>query len=322
MRSKLMRVTAIALIVGTALAALGAGAALWNSTIAVNGKVNSGKVSAQITHAFTDDDDVVNFPFLDGNDTGQCQDVGHVALPGSTTSSCDPAASGRDPKPRFPVDVARCDASFTAGTATGQIVKTNVYPGYFCTAWFALQNNGTIPEVISDSQLCDANGCHSVPPGVVTPLDLNGDGASDVAIDITEIQPCQQINPGETILFDVDQQVLGGIQPGKSLTEKVQIIVSAFTTASPNCPSPTPVLTPPPTTTPLPTPTPCPAGANCPTPTPCVVTPNCPTPTPPCTGANCPTPTPCTAAACVTPTPTPCAFAVCTPTPTPVGSVP
>lgn len=329
MRSKFSRVLTIALIVGAAMAALGAGAALWSSNIIVNGSVNTGKVSAQFTQAFTDDDDFVNDPTRDSQDTGQCPDEGGVALPGRTTTSCDPAASGADPKPHITIDVARCDASITSPTG-GRIVKTNAYPGYFCTAWFQVQNNGTIPILVTDVQLCDANGCHSVPPGQIVQLDLNGDGAPDVAVDITELRPCQYLGRGQTLFFDVDQQVLSGVPQGKSLAEKVQVTVAAWNNPGPNCLSPTPA----PTTTAL-SPTPCQPGPNCPTPTPTgtpcpaatcetptpTATPcdpatglDCPTPTP-CTGANCPTATPCTGANC--PTPTPCALAPCTPTPTP-----
>ncbi len=349
MHRKLMRIGVITFVIVAAFAALGAATALWNPSIFVTGKVNTGTVSAQFTKAFTDDDDVVNDPARDSGDTGLCQDDGGVALPGRTTTSCDPAASGPDPKARLNKDVARCDASITSSTSSqtsGQIVKTNAYPGYFCTAWFQVKNNGTIPLVITDVQLCDSHGCHSAPFGPpALPLDLNGDGVPDVAVDITELHPCQYLARGESLYFDVDQQVLSGVPQGASLTEKVQVTIAPWNSICPpptppctgaNCPSPTPVLTPPPTTTPQPTPTPCVVGANCPTPTPCIVTPNCPTPTPPCTSTaicptpsptptatpcdpasnNCPTPTPpCTGATC--PTPTPCTAAGCTPTPTP-----
>jgi hypothetical protein len=331
MHRKLMRIGVITFVIVAAFAALGAATALWNPSIFVTGKVNTGTVSAQFTKAFTDDDDVVNDPARDSGDTGLCQDDGGVALPGRTTTSCDPAASGPDPKARLNKDVARCDASITSSTSgqtSGQIVKTNAYPGYFCTAWFQVKNNGTIPIVITDVQLCDSHGCHSAPFGPpALQLDLNGDGVPDVAVDITELHPCQYLARGESLYFDVDQQVLSGVPQGASLTEKVQVTIAPWNSICPpptppctgaNCPTPSPTSAPTPTATP-----PCTAGPNCPTPSPCVVTPNCtptPTPTPPCdpaTTACTPTPTPpCSLAAC-TPTPTPCTAAGCTPTPTP-----
>jgi hypothetical protein len=163
------------------------------------------------------------------------------------------------------------------------------------------------PRDVSDVQLCDANGCQSVPPGQIVQLDLNGDGAPDVAVDITELRPCQHLARGQSLFFDVDQEVLGGVPQGESLSERVQVTVTQWNGSGPNCQSPTPILTPPETTQPTPTPTPCdPATNNCPTPTPCV-------------GANCPTATPCSPPACTpTPTPTPTVQpAVDTPSPTP-----
>jgi hypothetical protein len=251
-------------LVGFALVATVA-IALWQNVAPISGFVHTGTINAGLTSAFTDDDDHVNDPAggRDVNDTGLCPDVGGVAPAGATTTSCDPAASGPDLightvdaatgaatsvyKARYTQDVARCDASIVPAPATslvpsgntGQIVKTNAYPGYFCTAWFLIQNSGTVPVVVSDVQICDASGCHSVAfPLTHYQFDLNGDGVLDVDIDITEITPCQPILPRQSAYMDVDQEVLDGVPQGATLSETVKVVLSPWTKPGPYCRQP------------------------------------------------------------------------------------
>lgn len=225
--------------------------------------IKTGFVRVDVVRAFTDDDDKVDDPARDANDRGDCPDVSGVALPGSTTgtTSCDPAASGPDPKPRLDQDIARCDITgFGGSSVVGNIgiAKINAYPGYFCTSWFELKNTGTLPAKILDVQVCDGNfnNCQSMKVfPQVTNVDLDGDGTPDVAVDLTEIEPCLLISPGQTQFMDIDQEVISP-RAAASLSESVAIY---FGGPRDVCPPPPP--TPPPCLPAL-------AGLPCPTPTP------------------------------------------------------
>src|SRR3990170_7691975 len=133
-----------------ALGLLGLGYALWFKVITISSVVNTGRVHASIERAFTDDDDKVDSP-LDSQDTEGCVDLGAVDVDGDGKTSCDPAATGPDPKRHYDKDVARCDAALTdpdadqAGKQGGSVTITNGYPSYHCTAWFRFHNSGTIP---------------------------------------------------------------------------------------------------------------------------------------------------------------------------------
>src|SRR5574341_936059 len=106
-----------------ALAAIGIGIALWSKVLTIRGIVQTGTVNAAFTRVFTDDDDLVDNIEKDIQDRGDCLiTVGPEAplaafipplVDKKTTpgTSCDPAATGRDPKAHYDKDVARCDAA-------------------------------------------------------------------------------------------------------------------------------------------------------------------------------------------------------------------
>lgn len=102
------------------LAAIGIGYAMWDKTLNIDGTVSTGNVDAQFTSACTDDDGTV--------DCSHDQDFGDDGI--------DPAGK----------DVGNCGATFAADTATMTI--GNAYPSYECTAWFGIENNGTIPVMV------------------------------------------------------------------------------------------------------------------------------------------------------------------------------
>lgn len=203
------------------LVTLGLGFALWSKTITVTSTVGTGTVHAEIVKAFTDDDDVVDDGLggVDQNDLDDCPDLGGVDKDGDGFTSCDPAASGPDPKPRYDKDVARCDVTIGADKQTAAITKTNVYPSYYCTVWFDIHNNGTIPLKIAAVKV---NGV-PVHPSIPTPFDLTGDGNPDITIHVTDITLCQQIDPDETIRMDIDQHILQGAPQGETFSYTVEI---------------------------------------------------------------------------------------------------
>ncbi|MFQ5931944.1 MAG: hypothetical protein ACE5MM_06025, partial [Nitrospiraceae bacterium] len=141
-----------------ALAAIGVGYGLWSQSLFIRGTVQTGNVSAEFRGAFSDDDGQVDDASLDAGDTGDCP-ISSASGP----SSCDPAASedgipddspgGPGPEPRFDKDVGRCVAEVLPNRTLARVTKTSVYPGYFCTSWFAVHNDGTVPVKIASAEV-------------------------------------------------------------------------------------------------------------------------------------------------------------------------
>lgn len=206
-------ISTFVIVLIVALAAIGVGYGLWSQSLFIRGRVSTGTVSAEFTHAFTDDDGRVDDPALDGGDTADCT----INVPDNETS-CDPAASGKDPKARRDKNVGQCKASVVAADR-GQVEKLNAYPGYFCTAWFEVHNNGSIPLQIASATV---DG-QPVAPDSPTPFDLNGDNQPDVAIHLIGLEICQQIDPSQRVLMALDQQVLDGVREGSSLNYTVEV---------------------------------------------------------------------------------------------------
>jgi hypothetical protein len=196
-----------------ALAVLGIGYGLWSQVLTIRGRINTGNLATAFNLAFTDDDGAVNQAPLDANDTGNCP----VQAGGG--SSCDPAASGSDPKQRHDKDVASCRATVSTDGLTGTVTKDRAYPGYFCTAWFQVHNSGNVPVRIAKVRIQG----QEVLPNVVTPFDLTSDGQADVAVHLTGFDVCQQIDPSKVALIDVDQQILQGAPEGRQLSYTVEL---------------------------------------------------------------------------------------------------
>jgi len=216
-----------------ALVSVGVGYGLWYKILTIDGTVHTGTVNAVFVDAFTDDDDVVDNPLKDMNDLGDCLDIGGVDVDGDGFTSCDPAASGVDPKARWDKDVARCDAGIDPNdNQIGWVIKRNVYPGYFCTAWFDVDNTGSIPVKVVGATV---NGI-PITPSVPTPFDLDGDGLDDVAVHLTGLDICQQIEPeDEPVQIDIDQEVLQDALMGTTLRYTVQVQLNQWNEA-PGCP--------------------------------------------------------------------------------------
>ncbi|NIS82341.1 MAG: hypothetical protein GTO14_19520 [Anaerolineales bacterium] len=222
------------MIIVLALATLGVGYGLWSKTLTITGVMRTGDVHAVFEDAFTDDDDVVNDPAKDSQDVDGCVDLGDVdqfTEEGKTdgNTSCDPAASGRDPKPHHDKDVAACVAEILADPQTAKVTKYNVYPSYYCTAWFDFRNDGSIPVKIASVRI---NG-RFVAPSVTTPFDLNEDDKADVEIHVSEIKVCQQVEPNELVQMNIDQHVLQDApQGGSPLIYEVKIQLNQYNETS------------------------------------------------------------------------------------------
>jgi hypothetical protein len=235
-----------------ALAAVGIGIALWSKVLTINGIVQTGSVNAQFLTVFTDDDDEVNNPDLDAGDTGDCP-IHASPLPGPT--SCDPKETGAEgPNDvilhRYDKDVARCDATAVPdgqdnetqpGSQLANVAIRNGYPSYHCTAWFLIENNGTIPIHL-----------HSVSIGGVaatlcqlgnTAYDLNADTQLDIEICLSGLQPCTtadcpepQVHPGETLPLDLDMHIMQTADQDTVYEFQASICFHQWNEETGNCP--------------------------------------------------------------------------------------
>jgi hypothetical protein len=243
------------------LAAIGIGIALWSKVLTIQGIVSTGNVNAEYVDVFTDDDDFVDDPAFDELDTGDCAiSVGPDDSPFGPDNdkdepdgitSCDPSATGPDPKPHYEKDVARCDAILRdtdpdqEGNQGAAVAITNGYPSYHCTAWLFIINNGSIPVLLHSAQIQDA-AARPCQLGA-TPYDLDGDGTPDVEICVSGLQ-CQtdaagnieclepQIDPEQVFALDLDIHVMQTAPQGETLGFDAEVCLHQWNEETGNCP--------------------------------------------------------------------------------------
>ncbi len=226
------------------LAVLGVAYSLWNKSLTIGATVNTGDVNAEFTQAFTDDDNVVDDGSLDSGDTGACDlppfdddEDGQIDEdpideedndndgavdedPEGKPTSCDPDASGMN-APRKDKDVGQClaktaDEDFDQpGDQNAEVEILDGYPSYYCTAWFRIHNNGSIPVKLLKIDITDDQGVilvEDAQPSTIYNLDLTGpdgdpDEEPDLAFHITDIELGQQIDPSQEVLMNLDMHV-------------------------------------------------------------------------------------------------------------------
>jgi hypothetical protein len=156
-----------------ALATLGVGYGLWSKLLLINGTIETGTVDAIFYDAFTDDDGKENNVAKDLGDVGVCPEYGD--------SSCDPNEFGPNPT-RYDKDVGHCVAMIDPDDAELlHITVLNGYPSYYCTVWFDILNNGSIPLKIQSLSVAPAGDW------------TNGE---EVTVALSELACGQQIDPG------------------------------------------------------------------------------------------------------------------------------
>ncbi|MEX0682401.1 MAG: hypothetical protein WD904_09830 [Dehalococcoidia bacterium] len=236
------------------LGAIGFGYALWSKVLTIEGVVRTGSVNAEFIRVFTDDDDFVDDSNFDSQDTGDCLiSVGPDQSPFENdkdptdgVTSCDPSATGRDPKPHYDKDVARCDAIAVdeeqdgepqPGSQRARLAILNGYPSYHCTAWFGIVNNGTIP-VLLHHILIDGAAVVPCGTGASTPYDLSGDGLPDIEICLSGVPTDgeRQIDPRDEFVFDLDIHVMQTAPQGASLEFSAQACLHQWNEETGNCP--------------------------------------------------------------------------------------
>jgi hypothetical protein len=201
--------TTVIVLLFIALASVGIGYGLWSKTLFIDGTVSTGSVDSVFVDPFTDDDNQVNDPEKDIGDTGFCEEYMY-----GDPGSCDPAASGKNVA-RKDKDVGHCEAIVDlVADPTGEtllVTIDNAYPSYYCTVFFHIYNNGTVPVKILG-------------------LSLGGPAieAKHVTGEWTEIQIGQQIDPGMDFMAQGDLDLhVEQIAPQGSTLEligKIQLV--------------------------------------------------------------------------------------------------
>lgn len=212
---------AIGLTLGFAVTGMGFG--LWIQQFSLQETLESGNVDLVFTSAFTDDDGTVDDVLLDSQDNASSTQVFDAWGP---SSSADPAATGPDAKPHYDKDVARCQALID-----GSVVQDGAYPSYNCTSWFSMQNSGTIPLKVKRILLSTLSGTQNLAPGGFPTLadlddaDLDGTNktGADAEIGVSDLNICQQIDPGETVRIAVSGHGLQAAPQGAGLSYSVDV---------------------------------------------------------------------------------------------------
>lgn len=187
---------------------------VWSQRLTIGSYINTGNVEVRFVGAFTDDDGQADNPNFDAQDSGRCS-----IYVGSSSSSCDPAANGADAKPHYDKDVARCEAEIVERGKKVRINKTNVYPGYFCTGWFEIQNSGSIPVRVGRVFVNER------PIRLDAPyrLDVDNYGEEDLSFRLSGVRLCQQVDPQQKVQLQIDQEILYGAPEGTKLSYLVEI---------------------------------------------------------------------------------------------------
>jgi hypothetical protein len=238
--AKLLPIGKLFMLIILVMATWGVGYGLWSKKLTIRGIVSTGSVNAEFLDVFTDDDNRVDDPDRDSQDTGKCKhgpwpmgvdpdqdqitvEQWNIGCPQCMPrrTSCDPAASGPDPKPHYDKDVAECYAERydedpdQEGDQNASVEILNGYPSYYCTAWFQIHNNGSVPVKVLRILIVDEEGnilVEDAQPSTVYALDLTGpegdpDGEPDLDLHVTDIELKEQIDPSEKVLMDLDMHV-------------------------------------------------------------------------------------------------------------------
>lgn len=248
---KSVPVGTILMVLVVALATVGVAYGLWTKTLFIQGSVTAGNVNSDFADAFTDDDEVIDDPTLDDGDAG-------------------PDPSSRGPlATRSAEDIAMCTARVGTvledmdeeqeGIQTAVLNIDQGYPSYWCTAWFDVNNIGSIPVNIHSVRV-------PVPEGEpievarcevgLTQLDLDGDAVADIEVCVSGL-PAEgeaRIDPGVPFRLDLATHILQvQANQGKSFQFLIELFLHQWNEEPGEEPPSTPVPTEvPPTATPVP----------------------------------------------------------------------
>ena len=213
----------LCLAIVLALGSLGFAFAAWTDMVYVRGTVNTGEVLIGFVDQLTDDNAIPNEdPAKDWDDFGY--DPIWIGDPPLICTNCPNI--GKD------VAITTCELLNQRTHCTGElavhkdpdtgeerpqyglmhITMDKVYPQYNPSVWFDIANCGSVPVVITGARvvMTSVNDTEFVvdiplPKCTMVQIDLDKDGDEDVAIGFSmdPEEPDQQIEPCETIQYDL-----------------------------------------------------------------------------------------------------------------------
>jgi len=223
----------------SAAAVTGIGYGFWSQALTVTKTVDTGSVALEYTGAFTNDDALTTGGSVDLDDDDTMPQAFDYH---ATSSSADPRDRGPEATStatstlRYDKDIARCVASHVPGQPTASLAEDNVYPSYWCTAWFDVVNSGSVPvkvgKVILRLSYTSTVVDILVDPdsATTTLIDLDNNSGDndpstnpDVEVDVDDIQLCEQIDPGDSVRFTVHQHLLDEAPQGGYLGYQVLV---------------------------------------------------------------------------------------------------
>ncbi len=166
---------------------------------------------------FTDDDGTVSDTNLDDGDTGP-----------------DPSSRGPNPT-RYAWSTATCNAAVHAPSTGSKIIANvrNGYPSYWCTVWFEIENEGTVPVFLAETKLQGA----AIDPSTDNLVDLDQDGDNDVLVHVSELEECgADLAPGDSVQGNMAFHIENGADEDETVSWEVELVWAISTDRATFCP--------------------------------------------------------------------------------------
>lgn len=215
-------------VVGVGL--IGVSYGVWSQQMQVEGVVVTDDMDINYDKAFTNDDNFIDDVDKDDGDDGQCALLG----PGS----CDPSGPGVIDAidPRYDKHIGTCTASIDMASTGGkiQIHIFDGYPSYWCTMWFDVDNDGSVPIKLDKVLL---NGSEILPSSDNL-IDADQDTDDDMMVHVSELTLCDQFDPGATIQGNVDTHIEQGADEAEAMSYELEFIYVIWNEDTTNCPFP------------------------------------------------------------------------------------
>jgi hypothetical protein len=229
-RSLLTKGWVLFMLVVMGLGLAGVGYALWSQQLQLEGVVVTDSMEMDYVKQCTDDNERVD-----------CQFVDPLADP--LDDGNDPEGPGPEPL-RIDKDIAFCTCSIDEVATNNkiQIHMTDTYPSYWCTTWFSVRNNGTIPVMLDKVIL---NGTE-IEVGPLSELDADQDGDNDMEVAVSDLVLCEQQDPdgwcAESGCYDdtgnVEVHILNGADEAETISFELELIYVNWNECTANCPCP------------------------------------------------------------------------------------
>jgi len=212
---------------------MGVGYSVWSQQMQVEGVVLTDDMDLNFDKECTNDDGSLNCVGPPGTDFKDDGDDPPCLLLGG--SSCDPSGPGNivGTDPRYDKHIATCTSQIDQVSTGGkiQIHIIHGYPSYWCTMWFDMDNDGSVPVKLVDVLI---NGV-STRPSVNNIFDADQDGDDDLLVHVSELVLCEQFDPGDTVQGNVDTHIEQGADEEETISYELELIYNIWNEDHPNC---------------------------------------------------------------------------------------